>query len=257
MSPPFVSPWAFHPEQTGTQSADGAFALEYVEIANLHVHGYYAMRWPTPGPPTVEARIARGASQPSAGGGVATPAPVWAHVVPPATVQSFGRLGGLEIGVIDVPLLNQAGQVLTLVMTPPGALAPTWTLTPLEQVRPEPHARSKMGLGGDTSTFPEIGVGAFLGYPGNRHSGYFALAQPTSPTSYLPSVFFVSDYDGTVARLTEAEFSVGTTGSTAPVKAYVPTPTHSPARGPAGVRPQNPTQALQPRPAQGLPPSTK
>jgi hypothetical protein len=223
VSPPFISPWAFHPEQTGTRSADGAFALEYVEIANLHVHGYYAMRWPTSGPPTAEARIEPGASQPLSPGGVAPPAPVRAHVTP-ATVQSFGRLGGLEIGVIDVVILNQAGQVLTLVMTPPGELAPTWTLTFLEQVRPEPHARSKMGLGGDTSTFPEIRVGTFLGYPGNRHSGYFALALPTSPTSYLPSAFFVSDSDGTVARLTEAEFSAGTTGSKAPVKAYVPPP---------------------------------
>src|SRR5579859_1207731 len=153
--PPYISPWVLHRDQTGTRSADGAFALEYVEIANLHVHAYYAMRWPTMGPPTAQARIAPGASQSLTPGGVAPPAPVRAHTSRP-TVQSFGRLGGLEIGVIDVPILNQVGQVLTLLITPPGAPKPTWTLTFLEQVRPEPHVRSKTGLGGDITTFPEM-----------------------------------------------------------------------------------------------------
>jgi hypothetical protein len=158
--------------------------------------------------------------------GVAAPAPVRAHTSVP-TVQSFGRLGGLEIGVIDVPILNQAGQALTLLLTPPGASEPTWTLTVLEQVRSEPHARSKTGLGGDTSTFPEIRVAAFLTYPGNRHSGYFALAQPTSPTSDLPSVFFVSDFDGTVTQITQAEYAAGTAAS----RASVPPPPHRPPSG--------------------------
>lgn len=222
--PPHISPWALHREETGTRSADGAFALEYVEIVNLHVHAYYAMLSPTLGPPTVAVRVAAGTSQPPALQAPAAPAAAWARIVP-ASVRSFGRLGGLEIGVIDVPIRNQAGQILTFVVTPPDASVPTWTLTFLEQVRPEPHPRSKAGLGGDTSTFPELRLGAFLGYPGNRHSGYFARAQPTSPTSYLPSVFFVSDYDGTVTRITEAEFSAGV----AQVNADAPAPPHRPA----------------------------
>lgn len=234
--PPYISPWALHRDQTGTRSADGAFALEYVEIVSLHVHGYYAMRWPTPGPPAAEACIAAGASHPPSRAEVASAA-FRAHVAA-ASVMSFGQLGGLEIGVIDVQIPNQAGQVLTLVVTPPGAAAPTWTLSFLEQVRPEPHTRGKSGLGGDTSTFPELRLGAFLAYPGNRHSGYFALAQPTSPTSYLPSVFFVSDYDGAVSQITEAEFAARTTGMTAPV----PPPANLPTREPLEVPPDNPTQ---------------
>jgi len=216
--PPHISPWVVHREETGTRSAGGAFALEYVEIANLHVHGYYAMLWPTPGPPTVQVRVAAGVLQTLPPTGQAA---VRSHVAA-ATVQPFGVLGGLEIGVIDIPVGNQAGQILTLLVRPPGESEPTWTLTFLEQVRPEPHPRSKAGLGGDTTTFPELKLGAFLGYPGNRNSGYFALAQPTTPTSYLPSAFFVSDFDGTVNQITPAEFSAGT----ADVKAYVPTPPH-------------------------------
>jgi len=47
--------WRVRPDQLSAQSAAGTFALKLVEIVDLVVHAYYAMRTPAQGPPAVTA----------------------------------------------------------------------------------------------------------------------------------------------------------------------------------------------------------
>ena len=220
MRRPFRSPWVLHADSIAARSAEGAFALNYIEIADLYVYAYYTLRWSTPGAPVAEVRhtIRRAQSPSTSTFGVE---PAFYAPVTPASVQSFGRLEGHEVGVIDMPILNQPGQRVALLVTPPGQGAPTWMLDFLEQVGVEHYEHSKTGLSGDSTAIPDVQIVFMLGFPGNRHSGYFAIKQPTYPTSYLPSVFFVSDRDGHVSQLSEVEFALGTTGSREPMKPYV------------------------------------
>jgi hypothetical protein len=236
-SPAFVgsrpprSAWWVRRDQTGAQSSASAFAIKYLEITNLDLHCYNALRCPTPGPPRVAARVAA----------VACPGDPVNGPAAPAWVQAFGRLGTSEVGIIHVPFVNQPGQVFSLAITPPAAAAPAWTLTFLEQTARIAHPQGLAGLGGNDALPPEIRVIAFLGYQGNRHSGYFAVAQSTTPTSYLRSVFFAVNPDGTVTQLSAAAFSAGTIGPEATAKAYIPAPPYPPTAAPRGASAATPT----------------
>jgi len=231
-SSPFISSWWLRQDQTSARSAAGTFALKYVEILNLDLHAYYAMRAPTPGPPQATAQTTSTSCQPAAASGQ----------VGPASVQSFGRLGDIEVGVIHVPVVNQPGQVVSLALTPPGATSPAWMLTFIEQVAPIAHPQGLEGMSIDPgASLPEIQISTNYGYQGDRDSGYFAIAQPGSPTSYLPSAFFVAARDGTITPVTPAEYTAGTFGPVASAKAYVPQPTYPPTSTPVGALAQTQT----------------
>jgi hypothetical protein len=73
-----------------------------------------------------------------------------------------------------------------------------------------------------------------LGYEGNRHSGFFAIAQPGAPRSYVPSTFFVLDLDGTVTQISQATFTSGTIEGATNVREYVP-PTQPSTATPIGT----------------------
>ncbi len=231
-SSPVASSWWLRKEQTAAQSAAGTFALKAVEIINLDLHAYYALRSPTPGPPQATAQSTFASCQPAASGAQ----------VGAAAVQSFGPLDDIDVGVIHVPIVDQPGQVVSLAITPPDAPSPAWTLTFLEQLAPIAHAQGLEGYSIDpAASLPEIQVETLFGYQVTRNSGYFAVAQPGSPTSYLPSTFFVGNRDGTITQITGEEFTTGTFMAVAPVKAYVPQPTYRPTASPVGALVQTPT----------------
>jgi hypothetical protein len=226
---PSIPQWLVRPDQLGGPSVAGTFALKFIEVANLEVHAYYAMRTAAVGAPEVSALVATPAREPTQDMSARA-----------AWVQSFGRLGDTEVGLIHVPIVDQPGQIITLAIAPPGSASPTWRLGFLEQVAPITHPQGIAGHSVDQSaSLPEIRVTAMLGCEGHRHSGFFALAQPGAPTSYLPSTFFVVDLDGTVTQISQAAFTSGTIKGAANARAYVP-PTHPSRATPGGTPPMPP-----------------
>ncbi len=219
---PYILKWSVRPDQLGGPSVAGTFALKFVEVVNLEVHAYYAMRTAVLGPPQVTALVTATARHPT-------------QVMPAraASVQSFGRLGGMDVGVIRVPIVDQPGQVITLAIVPPGSASPAWTLAFLHPKGLEGHSVDQ------AATLPEVRVTAMLGCEGNRHSGFFAIARPGTPTSYVPSTFFVLNLDGTVTQISQAAFTSDTIEGATNVRAYVPR-THPSRATPTGIPPTPP-----------------
>lgn len=87
---------------------------------------------------------------------------------------------------------------------------------------------------------PEVEAHTAFGYVGNRWSGYFALAQPGPPTSYVPSVFFVLEHDGTVSQISQADFTSGTYGADVNALVYAPHPTYAPTSTAVGMAQSTP-----------------
>jgi hypothetical protein len=110
----------------------------------------------------------------------------------------------------------------------------------LEQIAPIAHPQGLEGRSVDqAAALPEVRVTAMLGYEGNRHSGFLAIAQPGTPTSYVPSTFFVLDLDGTVTQINLAAFTSGTIEGATNVRTYVPR-THPSRATPTGTPPTPP-----------------
>src|SRR5579884_4223726 len=85
---PAIPSWWLRPDQLGAHSAAGTFAFKFVEIINLDLHAYYALRSSAPGPPQVAARMSAAAYAPQ--NAEAHAARAW--------VQSFGQLGDIDVG---------------------------------------------------------------------------------------------------------------------------------------------------------------
>jgi hypothetical protein len=232
--------WWLRPDQLAAQSAAGTFAIKLVEIANLDVHVYYALRAPQPGPPRATASIVT----------TACPLEDVADRIEVAWVQPFGQLGDLDLGVIHVGITDQPGQVISLAIIPPGAAAPPWTLSflQLQQIAPIGHPQGMEGVSIDQGiALPEVRISSSLAFqppatPGSEWhgwGGYVALAQAgTTPTSYLPTIFFVSGTDGTVEPISRTAFMSGSGSAAA---AYVPRQTYPPTPLPTGAAVQTPT----------------
>ena len=241
--PPRQAPipeWWLRPDQVAAHSAAGTLAIKSVAIINFDLQAYYALCSPTPGPPQATASLTT----------TACPTPAAADRTAVAGVQSFGRVGDIELGVLHLPITDQPGQLVTLLVAPPGATAAVWSLSVVQQVAPLGHPEGMQGLGVDQETaLPEVRIAMALGYGqhgtlGDQFTGwggYFALAQPgTTPTSYLPSIFFVDAPDGTVAQISRADFLAGTLSQEG-VSAFVPRPTYPPTPPPTGAAVQTPT----------------
>src|SRR5579862_1462953 len=125
-----VSAWKAQAAQTFAAGASGAFALKLIEITPQQFRFDYVFK--SPAQQISSLQVAVSSSLPS------HPTPVTQLAT---TVQTLGQIGSYTVGVIHVARRSQAGQIITLAITPvtqSGATGPTWRLEPLKQVRQEP-----------------------------------------------------------------------------------------------------------------------
>jgi hypothetical protein len=182
--------WTLQQGQTLVQNAGGTFALKYIEITSQEFRLFYALNSSYQGTLHVEA-ISYLASAPK----------TITHLL--ATVQLLGQLSTFKIGVIHMPLLNQAKQIISLQITLLTKNTPSWHIAPLKQLINEPHNGSRYSFSTDLKELPNI---TLYGPVMQEQVAFFKDTSLKEPTSSPSRIFLRLDDPTKVAIITQAEY---------------------------------------------------
>ncbi len=137
--------WLSQHAQLSVKSPEGSFELKAFVTSGLKFYLFYALQAEPTGLPLVEAFSSAGANftppMPKTDSGITiTPNPTpdvsKAKVLQVNSIQSLGRFGEAELGMIVLELPDQPGQQLSLRVTPPGGIKTPWEITPFKQNSP-------------------------------------------------------------------------------------------------------------------------
>jgi len=181
--PPIV--WELEKDQTIARNGAGTFAVEYIDVTKKEFRFFYAFSSQYQGSPRIEV-----ISSPPSGSKAVM------QLI--TAVQPLGSLDSFNVGVIHAPLLDRAGQLLTIQITMPGQHTPTWHLAPLKQLLKEPNPSNPAyyGLYLDQTKFPSI---TFYGPVMEQQVAFFRDAAPDY-------IFLRLGSTGPVQIITKAEY---------------------------------------------------
>ncbi|MGB8346557.1 MAG: zf-HC2 domain-containing protein [Ktedonobacteraceae bacterium] len=183
--PPPSNVWEVEQDQTIARNAAGTFAVEYIDVTKKEFRFFYAFSSQYQGSPRIEV-----ISSPPSGSKAVM------QLI--TAVQPLGSLDSFNVGVIHAPLLDRAGQLLTIQITMPGQHTPTWHLAPLKQLLKEPNPSNPAyyGLYLDQTKFPSI---TFYGPVMEQQVAFFRDAAPDY-------IFLRLGSTGPVQIITKAEY---------------------------------------------------
>jgi len=182
--------WTLQQGQTLVQNTGGTFALKYIEITPQEFRLFYALNSPYQGTLHVEA-VSYLVSAPK----------TITHLA--ATVQPLGQLSTFKIGVIHMPRLNQAKQIVSLQITLLTRNTPSWHIAPLKQLINEPHNGSRYSFSINPKELPNI---TLYGPIMQEQVAFFKDTSLGKPTSSPSRIFLRLDDPTIVAIITQAEY---------------------------------------------------
>jgi hypothetical protein len=186
--------WQEQPGQLAATGPAGSFAVKWIQVTPQQLQFYYIFLSTQHNSLQVTASASHLSNTTSARS-LAT------------TVQVLGQISGYSIGVIHVDWANHVNQLIGLQLTlvsPTGAPAATWQLTPLQQVSSDPHPDGRFQIDTSDSGLPEADW--FVAHMGAHTVSYVKIILPGQPVADRSYVFVRSDDPLTVTVITKAEY---------------------------------------------------
>lgn len=192
MSVPPSLDWKTQQGQFFAQNIEGTFSIKYMDITNREFRFFYAFRSPHGGVPDVEV-----ASYPTS-----NPRDLTKLMT---TVQSAGYLGGFNIGIVHARGLNKVGQIIALLITPPGKSTSALRLAPLKQLLNYPFdsSRAYQGFPVEQTGLPEI---FWYGPVMMEQVAFFKSTVSNQPGGHAAYIFVQIDDPIVVRVITQKEY---------------------------------------------------
>ncbi len=191
--------WQADLTQTFASGPAGAFALKWMEVTLRQFRFYYVFK---PANPLSGLQVTANSSLPSQSSATTSLA---------ATNQTLGQIRAYTVGVIHVARRSQAGQLITLQISPiaaSGVTDTTWRLAPLRQIMDEPSpSKARFNLATDASGHSNgLPEAIWSGVDGVQQVSYLKVVMPGQPVSQRSYIFVRSDDPVTVNVITESEY---------------------------------------------------
>lgn len=182
--PPLI-PWELQQDQTATQNRGELFEVKYISITTKEFRIFYVVHSRNRDKPTVQ---------------VVSVSQIGTSTSLATSVQSLGRLGTFDAGVLHVKIFHLTGQIIELHVTLAGKDEPTWKLAPLKQTLDEPGKDSQYGF--SIQTQQPSGI-LWFG-PVKEEAVAFFKEDETKPNASY--VFIRFDDDTLVKVITRSEY---------------------------------------------------
>lgn len=185
--------WQEQPGQLAAMGPAGSFAVKWIQVTPQQLQFYYI--FVSTKHNSLQATASASHLSNTTSKSLAT------------TVQVLGQISGYSIGVIHVDWANHVDQFIVLQLTlvsPTGARAGTWQLTPLQQVSSDPHPDGRFQIDTSDSGLPEADW--FKAFMGAHTVSYVKIILPGQPVADRSYVFVRSDDPLTVIVITKADY---------------------------------------------------